>query len=832
MKLENLNDSQKRAVKCTEGPLLIIAGAGSGKTRVLTNRIAYLIDECGIDPYNIMAITFTNKAAREMKERVEQTIGTGSGAVWVSTFHSTCVRILRRYIDRIGYNTNFTIYDADDQKSLIKDICKKMNIDTKMLKERTIMGRISSAKDELKTPDELEIEAGGDYNLKRIAGVYREYQKALKLNNALDFDDLIYKTVELFEHDSEVLDSYQERFRYIMVDEYQDTNTSQFKLISLLAAKYKNLCVVGDDDQSIYKFRGANIYNILNFENAFAGAKVIKLEQNYRSTQTILNVANAVIKNNIGRKSKSLWTDNGEGDKVNFNLYESGFEEAEGVASSIAAYVRDGWNYNDVAILYRTNAQSRALEEKLMMRNIPYRIYGGQNFYQRKEIKDILAYLKTIDNGQDGQAIKRIINVPKRGIGNTTIDRIQEYADLNDLTFWEALINADKIDSIKRGAGKLEPFVNLIASLRAKQEFLSLKELVEAVIEDTRYIEGLLDSETQEEVAAREENINEFISKVVSYEETCAANEVEPTLSGLLEEVALIAEIDNLDESEPHVVLMTLHSAKGLEFPIVYMTGMEDGLFPSYMTIVSDDDTEIEEERRLCYVGITRAEKILNLTSAKSRMVRGETQMNKVSRFIKEIPDEYLHIENNVTGYNKSKIAFGGAEEDNGIGRSMRANAKSILSSYGSGTPGGRQMGTYKSNKVKIDGNSGTNSKVGFGKAFPEGLFDLKQPQKKAVSNAVQARTNSVMNAYSSSSRKNTSSPSNPLAGLTKGSDISASSLGGLGYSVGDSVSHVKFGTGKVVAIEESSRDYMVTVQFEEFGLKKMLAGFAKLKKL
>ena len=522
MNLDGLNDMQKRAVKRTEGPLLIIAGAGSGKTRVLTNRIAYLIDDCGVAPYNILAITFTNKAAREMRERVDATVGNGAGEVWVSTFHSTCVRILRRYIDRIGYTNNFTIYDTDDQKSVIKDICKKFNIDTKMLKERTIMNSISHAKDELMTPDEMALEAGGDYNAKRIANVYAEYQKTLKLNNALDFDDLIFKTVELFEKDAEVLNYYQERFKYIMVDEYQDTNTSQFKLISMLAQKYGNLCVVGDDDQSIYKFRGANITNILNFENTFEGTKVIKLEQNYRSTQTILNAANAVIQNNVGRKSKSLWTENGEGEKVNYTLYENGYDEAQGVVDSISSYVRDGWNYNDIAILYRTNAQSRVLEEKLMMKNIPYRIYGGISFYQRKEIKDILAYLKTIDNGMDGQAVRRIINVPKRGIGATTIERVQEYADQNGITFWQALCEAENIDTIKRGAGKIEPFVTLINSLKAKQEFLSLKELVKTVLDDTRYIESLAESETAEEIEARQENIDELINKVVSYENGCA----------------------------------------------------------------------------------------------------------------------------------------------------------------------------------------------------------------------------------------------------------------------------------------------------------------------
>ena len=637
MNLDGLNDMQKRAVKRTEGPLLIIAGAGSGKTRVLTNRIAYLIDDCGVAPYNILAITFTNKAAREMRERVDATVGNGAGEVWVSTFHSTCVRILRRYIDRIGYTNNFTIYDTDDQKSVIKDICKKFNIDTKMLKERTIMNSISHAKDELMTPDEMALEAGGDYNAKRIANVYAEYQKTLKLNNALDFDDLIFKTVELFEKDAEVLNYYQERFKYIMVDEYQDTNTSQFKLISMLAQKYGNLCVVGDDDQSIYKFRGANITNILNFENTFEGTKVIKLEQNYRSTQTILNAANAVIQNNVGRKSKSLWTENGEGEKVNYTLYENGYDEAQGVVDSISSYVRDGWNYNDIAILYRTNAQSRVLEEKLMMKNIPYRIYGGISFYQRKEIKDILAYLKTIDNGMDGQAVRRIINVPKRGIGATTIERVQEYADQNGITFWQALCEAENIDTIKRGAGKIEPFVTLINSLKAKQEFLSLKELVKTVLDDTRYIESLAESETAEEIEARQENIDELINKVVSYENGCAEKGEEVSLSGFLEEVALIADIDNLDESEKQVMLMTLHSAKGLEFPIVFMTGMEDGLFPSYMTIVSDDPTEIEEERRLCYVGITRAKERLWLTSAERRTLYGKTDYTRESQFLREL---------------------------------------------------------------------------------------------------------------------------------------------------------------------------------------------------
>ena len=941
MNLDGLNDMQKRAVKKTEGPLLIIAGAGSGKTRVLTHRIAYLIEERGVQPYNILAITFTNKAAAEMKERVEKITPLGS-QVWVSTFHSTCVRILRRYIDRLGYSTNFTIYDTDDQKSVIKDACKKLNIDTKMLKERTIMSAISRAKDELVTPDEMEMNAGGDYNARRIAGVYREYQKNLKLNNALDFDDLIFKTVELFSQDEEILHAYQERFKYIMVDEYQDTNTVQFKFISLLAAKHGNLCVVGDDDQSIYKFRGANIGNILSFENTFKDAKVIKLEQNYRSTKTILDAANGVIKNNIGRKDKTLWTANNEGEKINFCLYEDAYREAEGVVNSICEKVRDGWNYNEIAVLYRTNAQSRLLEERLIVRNVPYRIYGGVNFYQRREIKDILAYLKTVDNGMDAQAVRRIINVPKRGIGATTLERIQSFADINGCTFWDALCNAAEIPDIGRSLGKIESFVTLILGFRAKMEFMSIRELTETIIRDTKYIEYLSESETKEEVEVRQENIDEFINKIVSYEEGGAENdfddsvelggvqtsqtggetfgtardssgvsvvrletdggmagtsqvylgaggEFKPTLNGFLSEVALIADIDNLDQSGNQVMLMTLHSAKGLEFPMVYMTGLEDGLFPSYMTIVSDDPTDVEEERRLCYVGITRAQKELNISSAKQRMVHGETQMNKVSRFVKEIPQELLNVVNQATGYNKSKIAFGGETEPGEQSRfNFRASAKEALSRYGSGNTSA--YSSYNTSRVRIQGKNGgsgstygmygggaggvgygaggisgrggaagysgatgysgaagysgatgyagrskvtdygsahkapteqqksiaknvsmasPNKKAGFGKEFPMDIFDLKK----------KTQTSRTMDDSSYG-----------VSGTSGGAGISGTSEA-LGYGVGDTVSHVKFGTGKVLAIENATKDYMVTVEFEEFGVKKMLAGFARLKK-
>ena len=637
---DTLNDEQKKGVFTTEGPVLILAGAGSGKTRVLTHRVAYLMEECGVNPYHIMAITFTNKAAGEMRERIDDMVGFGSESVWVSTFHSTCVRILRRYIDRLGYDTNFTIYDADDQKSVMKDICKRLEIDTKIHKEKTFLSVISSAKDELIDPIEFETRAVGDYNKRRQAEVYKEYQKVLRQNNALDFDDLIFKTVELFKLDKEVLASYQERFRYIMVDEYQDTNTAQFELIRLLASKYKNLCVVGDDDQSIYKFRGANIYNILNFEKHFPDATVIKLEQNYRSTQNILDAANSVIANNVGRKDKALWTDNGRGEKISFEQLESGYEEADYIARDIASKVRKGeYTYKDSAILYRTNAQSRLFEEKFIVSNIPYKIVGGVNFYSRKEVKDILAYLKTIDNGRDDLAVKRIINVPKRGIGTTSINKVTNFALENEIPFYHALRMASDIPGLGKAAEKIRPFVLFIQSMRAKLENgYTLTQLILDVLETTGYVEEL-EAEGTEEAQERIENIDELISKISSYEE----GEEHPTLSGFLEEVALIADVDSLEENGDYVVLMTLHSAKGLEFPNVYLAGMEDGLFPSYMSITSDDATnELEEERRLAYVGITRAKEHLTITAARSRMIRGETQFNRVSRFVKEIPSHLL----------------------------------------------------------------------------------------------------------------------------------------------------------------------------------------------
>ena len=639
---DTLNEQQKEAVLHTEGPLLILAGAGSGKTRVLTHRIAYLIEEQGVNPWNILAITFTNKAAGEMRERVDKLVGFGAESIWVSTFHSTCVRILRRHIDLLGYDNNFTIYDSDDQKTLMKDVCKLLQIDTKIFKERALLSTISHAKDELITPEEFRIRAEGDFSQKKIAEVYEEYEKQLRANNALDFDDLLVKTVQLFQTQADMLEYYQERFRYIMVDEYQDTNTVQFELIRLLASKYRNLCVVGDDDQSIYKFRGANIKNILNFEHVFEDAKVIKLEQNYRSTSNILNAANAVIRNNRGRKDKTLWTDNGDGEKLEFRQFDTAYDEAEYIVGDIREHVDRGeCTYNDNAILYRTNAQSRIFEEKFVTANIPYKIVGGVNFYARREIKDLLSYLKTVDNGQDDLAVRRIINVPKRGIGLTSINRVQEYAVRHEVGFYEALRAVDLIPNIGRGASKLESFVALIEHFKTDAQEMSISGLMKEIIEETGYVESL-EAEDSEEAEARIENIDELMSKIVAYEDACEEMNEPPTLSGFLEEVALVADIDSLDENSDYVVLMTLHSAKGLEFPHVYLAGLEDGIFPSYMTITADDPEEVEEERRLCYVGITRAEKALTLTCARRRMIRGETQYNKMSRFLKEIPMELL----------------------------------------------------------------------------------------------------------------------------------------------------------------------------------------------
>ncbi|MBR2037032.1 MAG: UvrD-helicase domain-containing protein [Lachnospiraceae bacterium] len=772
---DTLNDNQRLGVETTEGPVLLLAGAGSGKTRVLTHRIAYLMEEEGVNPWNILAITFTNKAAKEMRERVDKLIGFGSEAIWVATFHATCVRILRRYADRLGYDTNFTIYDTDDQKTVMKDICKRLNIDTKMFKERTILGAISGAKDELISPMQYAMDAMGDFQKRKIADAYTEYQAILKKNNAMDFDDLIVKTVELFKSCPEVLEQYQNRFRYIMVDEYQDTNTAQFELVRLLADKYRNLCVVGDDDQSIYKFRGANIRNILDFEDTYPEATTIKLEQNYRSVGNILAAANSVISNNRGRKGKNLWTAKEDGSRLHFKQFDTAMDEAVFIAEDIRNKKRnDEADYGDCAVLYRTNAQARLLEERMVLLGIPYMVVGGQNFYGRKEIKDILAYLKTIDNGRDDVAVKRIINIPKRGIGATSIAKVQAYADAHEMSFYDALCQCEEIPSLGKSATKIKPFVTLIQGFRSKVEYYGLEGLIQDILEMTQYEEYL--RENEEEADDRIENVQELVNKIVAYE----AENDQPTLGQFLEEVALVAEVDNVQDDHNRVLLMTLHSAKGLEFPHVYLAGMEDGVFPSYMTITSDNKEDLEEERRLAYVGITRAMQDLTLTAAKSRMLHGQTQYNMVSRFVKEIPEELLDRKLPGRRFSDEQIA-------DAIAETIRQRA---VYDYRAQTEAQRPVFDYR----------------------PKAVLKPKE-------------TSQAVKPFMSQ----TISDLNKVAGISKGMSCAKS---GLEYGVGDSVQHIKFGTGVVKTIQDEARDYKVTVEFEKFGQKVMYASFAKLKKL
>lgn len=781
--LDGLNNEQKEAVLHFKGPLLILAGAGSGKTRVLTHRIAYLIHEYEINPWNILAITFTNKAAKEMRERVDRIVGYGAENVWVSTFHSTCVRILRRYIDRIGYEKSFTIYDSDDQKTLMKEICKYLNVDTKILKERTLLSLISSAKDELISPKAYADKAAGDYNMERISKVYTEYQKRLKQNNALDFDDLICKTVELFHTCPDVLGYYQNRFKYIMVDEYQDTNTAQFCFIRQLAAAQNefgetehNLCVVGDDDQSIYKFRGANIQNILSFEQHYPSTRVIKLEQNYRSTKTILEAANEVIHNNIERKEKSLWTDNEDGDSIAYTQFNTEYEEADAIVEDIANGVRGGADYNAFAILYRTNAQSRIFEEKLVHKNIPYKIVGAVNFYARREIKDMLAYLKTIENGQDDIAVKRIINVPKRGIGLTTIDRISQYAYENAISFYDALRRSAFIPGIGRSLGKIESFVSFIEVVKGKlaDPSYSLEDLMNEIIEATGYIEALKAEETIE-AQSRIENIEELQNKIISFE---SQTDSPPSLREFLEEVALVADIDSMEDRTNVVILMTLHSAKGLEFPYVYLCGMEDGIFPSYMAISSDNLADLEEERRLCYVGITRAKKRLSLSCARQRMIRGETQFNRPSRFIHEIP-RYLLKESAASM--QPRFTFLDSE-------SSPSQAEPVFS-FSSGKKRGDASALFADNPF---------IQKGFGS------LDTARP------------ASGLSDQVFDKPKKVTPKPASALPF----------------YQIGDMVEHTRFGIGIIAAIRELPNDMEITIDFNTSGTKKVRASFAKLKKI
>ncbi|MGI6117502.1 MAG: ATP-dependent helicase [Bilifractor sp.] len=773
--LDYLNEPQQEAVRCTEGPLLILAGAGSGKTRVLTNRVAYLIDSCGVAPWNIMAITFTNKAAGEMRSRVEKMVGSGSG-VWIATFHSSCARILRRYIDRIGYETNFTIYDTDDSRQVMKTVIAQLGLNTKVYKERGILARISSAKNELIGPDELEAGAVTTDD-RNIADAYHLYQQILKNNNALDFDDLLMKTVELFQTDPEVLGYYQEKLRYIMVDEYQDTNTAQFVFVKLLADRYRNICVVGDDDQSIYKFRGANIQNILNFEDSFPGARVIRLEQNYRSTQNILSAANDVIANNTARKVKRLWSDHGSGAKVHFYQFESANEEAAFVADDIRRKaVREGRPYSSFAVLYRTNAQSRLFEERFVAQDIPYKLVGGVNFYARKEIKDLLAYLKTVDNGMDDLACERIINVPKRGIGQTSVGKIASFAADQSISFYEAAVRADEISSLSsRARSKIAGFTNLIQKYRSVTDYLSVRELLEEIIRDTGY-RTELEAEGTPEADGRIENIDELITKVADFE---SGNE-NATLSEFLQQVSLVADIDTVDDASDYVLLMTLHAAKGLEFDSVYMAGMEEGTFPGYLSINSGDPSELEEERRLCYVGITRAKNDLTMTASKTRVIRGELYRMRTSRFVREIPEELIETDMD-THYNMKKDS-----------QSQILSGRTYGSPYGNGFRGRDASGE------SFAGGSNSSDRRKYGSA----AYLERQRSGGAAPYQFKPRNYKVVRADH------------------------------LDYTVGDRVLHKKFGEGTVQEIVEGGRDYEVTVAFDQAGVRKMFASFAKLKKL
>ena len=773
---DNMNDRQKEAMLCTEGPLLIIAGAGSGKTRVLTHRIAWLIESGITDPWHILAITFTNKAAGEMRQRVDSLVKEGADQVWVATFHSTCVRILRRFIDRIGYENGFTIYDTDDQKTLMKQVFKDLRIDPRSFRERNVLAAISSAKNELIGPDAFAKEAVG-YAEEKQAECYREYQNRLHRNNALDFDDLIMMTVKLLKACPDVLDYYRNRFRYILVDEYQDTNTAQFRLVELLAGGHRNLCVVGDDDQSIYKFRGANIENILNFEEAFPGAKVVKLEQNYRSNGNILEAANSVIRNNRGRRDKKLWTEQETGEKIRVMRFETAQDEADAVSSEILK-ASGGIRYSSFAVLYRTNAQSRLLEEKFVTKGIPYQLVGGVNFYQRREIKDVLAYLRTIANGSDDIAVRRILNVPKRGIGNTTADKIADFAAANGISFWQGLLDAPGAGIAGRADTKIRKFTDMIEEFRRKSADLPLDKLIAMVAADSGYIESLKE-EGEIEAESRIENIDELISKAASYEaegQDLSDRTEEglpadlPLLNRFLEEVSLVADIDSLDEDSEKVTLMTLHAAKGLEFDEVYMTGMEDGLFPGNRSI--DDPKELEEERRLCYVGITRAKRRLTMTSAKSRMINGETRWSNESMFVREIPEDLKE------------------RADRSASSAFR---KPVQSSYSGG------YGSGASGRTGSSGGSGSPAH-----RYP----------------------------WESASFASSGDPGRKRPAPAFGKQFQVVKADHLDYAEGDRVRHTRFGAGTVLKIVDGGRDFEVTVDFDGHGVKKMFAGFAKLQKL
>jgi len=765
--LKNLNDKQYEAVVNTEGPCLVIAGAGSGKTKVLTHKIAYLIGEKNALPWNILAITFTNKAANEMKERITNLVGDVAQDIWMGTFHSICVRILRKFIDRLGFDSSFIIFDTSDQRTLVKTCIKNIGLDDKMFTDRSVLSEISNAKNEMLEPEQYTVRANGDFRKEKIALVYEMYQKRLRENNAIDFDDIINYTIKILMENPDILEYYSNKFQYVLVDEYQDTNKAQFTLVTMLASKNGNITVVGDNDQGIYSFRGADISNILNFERDFPGTKIIKLEQNYRCTGNILKAANSVIKNNEVKYKKQLWTENEVGNLPKVYSADNEYDEGTYIAQQIEHLRREEYyKYSDFAILYRMNTQSRAIEEILRRESIPYKIIGGLKFYERKEIKDIISYLRLIQNPFDNLSLKRIINEPKRGIGKTSLDKIEQMSDEIGISMYEIIKDSDQY-GLNRVFLNSREFVNCIEELRAKKDDLKLSELIKETLKKTGYTKAL-ENENTIEAENRIENLDEFLTVAIEFEE----ESVENHLSDFLEGITLSSDIDNMEETEETVTLMTLHSAKGLEFPVVFLVGMEEGIFPGYKSI--SEPQELEEERRLCYVGITRAKENLYLTCSKQRTIFGSTSCNPVSRFLKEIPSDLLD------GYEE---AFGDNSKETSSNNSIFGDSK-----Y-SWTYGSKNNGNIKTYKVDTKEPTISASSTNTGFAFRSAESFLNSLNKKATGTNV---------------------------------DLSQ-------YQAGVRIFHKKFGEGTISKVEPEGDDLKVDIQFDKVGHKRLMAKFANL---
>ena len=810
--LNGLNTEQKNAVLHDEGPLLILAGAGSGKTRVLTNRIAYLIKEQGVMPYNILAITFTNKAAREMRERIDNLIGNLGNDMWVGTFHSICIRMLRRDIEKLGYDKSFVIYDTQDQQVVIKECIKELNINDKNFPPKSVLETIGKQKDELIDAARFEKLYSSDFRMGKIAKLYSLYQKKLKSNNALDFDDIIMNTIRLFEQYPEVLEYYQRKFRYVLVDEYQDTNTAQYTLVRKLSEAHGNLCVVGDDDQSIYGWRGANIRNILDFEKDFKGCKTIKLEQNYRSTQNILDAANYVIKNNTGRKSKSLWTDNKGGSKIVICENDNEHEEALYTAREIHRLaMEENRKYREFAVLYRINAQSRVLEEMFMREGLPYKIVGGQKFYDRKEIKDIIAYLRLIQNPADNVSLKRVINVPKRGIGDATVDAAEDLAFESGVSIFSIVSNAEECPSLRRAANKLANFSTMILKLRTMKQNMGISQLLDMVVEDTGILREY-EIENTVEAQSRIENIKELKSVAMEFEKSSEDNSLEEFLA----HISLVSDLDNLEEEQDYVVLMTMHSAKGLEFPVVFIPGLEEGVFPGYRAITEGPD-QLEEERRLCYVGITRAREKLYLSNARFRTLFGNSTYNKPSRFLAEIPEELVEWP-----FNSSRSSGQQAKETVGWTKAQSWSSNQGWSSGQSRSSSQSWSSAQTSGSLQAPGSRGEAGSTGAGLPW--------ETASQAGSHADRSRT------AGTGSLKDLLSSNLVSRGFGAGTSASggtavSKSAGSTDFNVGETVEHKKFGRGTITKATPDRDDQMLEIQFEGAGMKRLMASMANLKK-